>query len=178
MRSCLVFLCLFFLAEVDGQDSVYQYHNAILHIENDPDVYNLVSSAFHDRLREQPAPISYCVADSLTFIDINFALEGEFDPIYGIDSLAFNSVEGFKKLYDFENIAFFHAVPKPPAENRPLHVFLSKRIGDCIIVEITEDPWYPASQKIRFGTSLIVLLLIDKDGSVKENLRLALVHNN
>lgn len=163
---------------MNGQDSVFQYHNAILHIENDSEINDLVLAAFGDRIGEQRIPISYRVADSLTFIDINFALEGEFDPVYGIDSSAFNSAQGFRKLHYFENIGFFHAAPKPALENLPLHVFLSKRIGNCIMVEITEDPWYPASQKLRLGTSVVAVLLIDEDGSVKENLFLALVNNN
>lgn len=178
MRLLHLIIFQFLLLHVYGQNINYQYHNVILHIQNDPEIRNLVSKAFQARIQEQPAPIAYSVADSLTFTNISFALKRQFDPVYGIDSIAFNSAQAFKRLYNFKNIIFFEHSSKPPAEYLPLNIFLSKRIGNCIIAEISEDDEYPASQIIRFGTSVIIILLVDENGAIKENLYLALVNNN
>lgn len=167
----LVSLTLLLCVKLQAQTKVCQYHNAILHIQQDSQIRHKVESLF-GRLGK---PIVYHVADSLTFIDLWLH---EYDPTYGFDSLAFGSNNAFYEHYFFENIDFFHLPFEPSANSIPLHLFMSKRIGNCIFVDIKEDDTYPISQKIRFGNAILVCLLVDEYGNIIKNQFVWVINHN
>ena len=99
MKPCLIFMLMLILAKLYCQENSCDYYNIIRYIENDVEVNELVESTFSYVIKKQKSPVTYHIADSLMFIDINFVLEGEFNPRYGIDSSAFNSNATFRSMY-------------------------------------------------------------------------------
>lgn len=164
MRTEIIVLVLLLgCVQLPAQTEGCQYHNALLHIHQDSQIRHKVESVFG----RPGKPIYYHVADSLTFIDVWL---DEYNPNYGFDAIAFGSSRAFETCYFFENIDFFHLPRQPSVNSISLHLFMSKRIGNCILVEIKEDDTYPKSyQMFRFGNAVLICLLLDEHGNVIKN---------
>ena len=178
MKHYLVFMLMLTLSKLYCQEPSCNYHNIIRYIESDATINKLVKSTFPYVIKKQKNPVTYHIADSLMFIDINFVLEGEFDPIYGIDSSAFNSNATFRNMYYHDNVELQPKIFNSTEEAYLLYLYMSKRIGDVVIIEITDDAEYPSNQIVQFGTSVIVVLLVDSNNDVLKILFKGIVHNN
>ena len=154
------------------------YLKAILHLQNDEQIREKVYSAFKYKIKNQKFPISYSVADSLTFIDIGLFLEDKFEETFGLDSLSYNDRNGYETLYFHDNILMFSKLTKPAKNTLPLYVFVSKKAGNLLTIEISENQEYPMEQYVRFGTSIVIVLLVDENGNIIKNVFVNQIHHN
>lgn len=180
LRCCLIYCLVLTSIGLNGQGNACEYYQVIRYIENDPEIKELIELTFSHRFKnkKQKYPSSFSVADSLTFINVNFAFKGNFDPALGVDSIVFNSIYDYANLYYHKNTPLLPKIPNPPSDQNPLNIFISKRIGNTIAIEITEDAKYPSNQIIRFGSSIVTVLLVDESNSVIKKLFAGVVNYN
>lgn len=177
---CLQVMLLCFANTINSQEDNCHYLNVVLHIQNDPKIRALVEKEFEYIIKKQPYPVSYAVADSMTFVDIWYYLKDrQPDLLLALDSVVYKGRDQYRKLYWHDNIPLCTQLANPPANYNPLYIYLSKMAGNILAVEISSSiPDYSMREIYKTGRSLTIIFLMDKPGVVKKSLGFFVVDHN
>lgn len=169
-RILVTLVLLLLMLPVTGQNVCTTYSKAISFLENDKEIVKKIAEWFDIKRKNKIASeVSYVLADSVRFIDIEIFLSKEMESTLSLDGKD-----------SFENQYWHQSEPMPQllgykCKTNCLELHFSKRIGNFLPVEIT----YPNSNLggVRLGRSLIICLLFTDDGLIEAQL-IEPIHNN
>ncbi|MBK8506123.1 MAG: hypothetical protein IPL46_30355 [Saprospiraceae bacterium] len=165
MINALIFVCLLLLP-------------AIIEIQSQPEIVYEVRKVFKNESRPKSHRLTYCISDTLTFIDIQPLIKSS---IYidksGLDAEIFEKTGGFRQKNWFEPTYEPSLNSTLCREDPKLHVNFSKRFGNVLAAEISNKKFSRRSTPLKLGQSIIVLFYFDEFNKIHETEIRTLVHN-